>query len=165
MPLRAEACVKPAQLSRVAPAVPWPPSTPAQCWQCQAEPSPLPAPPWDQARTISHHHTPPGTSRANAVTDQPCTQVGQQVWGDTCGCPFSSHHAAPGRAMSPKTSAWTLVGASGRGDPQPLWAELWRSNNNPPSVWLVITDGICMETGCFYSLQLHLLLLKSPLCT
>lgn len=51
-------------------------------------------------------------------------------------------------------------------DPPPsLWAELWRSNNNPPSGWLVITDGICMETGCFYSLRLHLLLLKSPLCT
>lgn len=42
------------------------------------------------------------------------------------------------------------------------WAGAWHSNKPTSLGWLNITNGIRMETGCFRSLRLHLLLLQSP---
>lgn len=53
----------------------------------------------------------------------------------------------------------------GEGGLQPhihAWAGAWHSNKPTSLGWLIITNGIRMETGCFRSLRLHLLLLQSP---
>lgn len=99
-----------------------------------------------------------GTSCASHVRRQ----------GSTCrvapmgahSCPAALPQAVP---RAPAHPARALVGPSWqRRPPAPPWAEPRRGDTHPPSGWLVITDGICMETGCFYSSRLHLLLLKSP---